>query len=142
MVGSPMAGGRPPVRRRARRGARARGAAVLERLARAAGADVSAAALAWLLHHPARVLPVVGTTDPGRIGTISQALAIPMDRQSWSRSTRRSWAARCREGCGLTVLNGPVAIAANAWRPPRFGGLDLPLQETWAVIRDELRSRS
>jgi predicted oxidoreductase len=29
------------------------------------------------------VLPVVGTTDPKRIGTISQALAVPMDRQTW-----------------------------------------------------------
>jgi predicted oxidoreductase len=79
MAWSPLAGGRlfadEPNAARVR--------AVLERIAQATGADLSAAALAWLLHHPARVLPVVGTTDPKRIGTISQALAVPMDRQTW-----------------------------------------------------------
>jgi predicted oxidoreductase len=79
MAWSPLAGGRLF----ADEPAAARVRAVLERIARAASADLSAAALAWLLHHPARVLPVVGTTDPKRIGTISQALAVPMDRQTW-----------------------------------------------------------
>lgn len=79
MAWSPLAGGRLF----ADDAGAARVRAVLERIARAAGADVSAAALAWLLHHPARVLPVVGTNDPGRIASISQALAVPMDRQTW-----------------------------------------------------------
>jgi predicted oxidoreductase len=79
MAWSPLAGGRLF----ADDAGAARVRAVLERIARAAGADVSAAALAWLLHHPACVLPVVGTNDPGRIASISQALAVPMDRQTW-----------------------------------------------------------
>jgi predicted oxidoreductase len=29
------------------------------------------------------VLPVVGTTDLGRIGSINQAMAVPIDRQAW-----------------------------------------------------------
>jgi predicted oxidoreductase len=50
-----------------------------------AGTDWSAVAVAWLLHHPARILPVVGTNDPGRIATASDALRVPMDRQTWFR---------------------------------------------------------
>jgi predicted oxidoreductase len=57
--------------------------AVLERVAASARADLTAAALAWLLHHPARILPVVGTTDLARIAAISRALTVPMDRQTW-----------------------------------------------------------
>ena len=79
MAWSPLAGGRlftdePDA-------ARVRG--VLARIAATAGVDVSAAALAWLMHHPARILPVVGTNDLGRIGALHQALAVPMDRQTW-----------------------------------------------------------
>jgi predicted oxidoreductase len=40
-------------------------------------------AIAWLLHHPARILPVIGTNDPARIATASDALKVPMDRQTW-----------------------------------------------------------
>lgn len=55
----------------------------LEALGRAAGADWSAAAVAWLLHHPARILPVMGTNALPRIAALSYALRVPMDRQTW-----------------------------------------------------------
>jgi predicted oxidoreductase len=32
-----------------------------------------------------RILPVVGTNDPGRIATASDALRVPMGRQTWFR---------------------------------------------------------
>jgi predicted oxidoreductase len=35
------------------------------------------------LHHPARIVPVLGTNTLARIGAISQALRVPMDRQTW-----------------------------------------------------------
>jgi predicted oxidoreductase len=79
MAWSPLAGGRLF-------GADATAArvrTVLERVAQAAGTDVTAAALAWLLHHPSRILPVVGSTDLARIAATRQALAVPMDRQTW-----------------------------------------------------------
>ena len=47
------------------------------------GADWSAAAVAWLLHHPAGILPVMGTNNPGRIARLSDAVRVPMDRQTW-----------------------------------------------------------
>ena len=77
MAWSPLAGGRllaeapEPLRR------------MLSRLAEAAGVDWSAVAVAWLLHHPARILPVLGTNSLARIAEASQALRVPMDRQTW-----------------------------------------------------------
>lgn len=47
------------------------------------GADWSAAAVAWLLHHPSGILPVMGTNNLGRIAQISDALKVQMDRQTW-----------------------------------------------------------
>lgn len=55
----------------------------LEELGSKAGADASAAAVAWLLHHPARILPVMGTNDLGRIGMLSKAMDVLMDRETW-----------------------------------------------------------
>lgn len=56
---------------------------LLAHLAKESGTDWSAVAVAWLLYHPARILPVLGTNDPGRIARASQALEVPMDRQTW-----------------------------------------------------------
>ena len=47
------------------------------------GVDWSAVAVAWLLHHPAVILPVMGTNALPRIAQISDALKVPMDRQTW-----------------------------------------------------------
>ncbi|MFT7058644.1 MAG: putative oxidoreductase [Pseudorhodobacter sp.] len=45
--------------------------------------DWSAAAVAWLLRHPAGILPVMGTNSLHRIAKLSDALRIEMDRQTW-----------------------------------------------------------
>ena len=47
------------------------------------GVDWSAVATAWLLAHPAQIVPVLGTNTLGRIATIADALRVPMDRQTW-----------------------------------------------------------
>lgn len=39
--------------------------------------------LSWLLQHPARIIPVVGTMNPKRLTTIEEALHIEWDRQDW-----------------------------------------------------------
>lgn len=41
------------------------------------------AALAWLLRHPANIMPVVGTNSIARIQGLAGALEIDIDRQSW-----------------------------------------------------------
>jgi predicted oxidoreductase len=77
MAWSPLAGGH--LRAEANDGLSAR----LDALGREAGTDWTAVAVAWLLHHPARIIPVLGTNTLSRIVTISDALRVPMDRQTW-----------------------------------------------------------
>lgn len=77
MAWSPLAGG--TLRAEAGDGLGAR----MDELAREAGTDWTAVAVAWLLHHPSRVIPVLGTNTLSRIATISDALRVPMDRQTW-----------------------------------------------------------
>ena len=45
--------------------------------------DVTAVAIAWLLAHPSRILPVLGTNSLERIKGMSAALDVKMDRQTW-----------------------------------------------------------
>lgn len=45
--------------------------------------DAAAVAVAWLLAHPARILPVLGTGNLDRIRAISDAFKVKIDRQTW-----------------------------------------------------------
>ena len=59
---------------------------LLEALAKVAErleSDVTSVAVAWLLAHPARILPVMGTNNLERIATISKATSLIIDRQTW-----------------------------------------------------------
>lgn len=55
----------------------------LGRIAREQGVEASAVAVAWLLRHPARILPVLGTNKLERIGRIAEAMTVEIDRQAW-----------------------------------------------------------
>ncbi|WP_427026467.1 aldo/keto reductase (plasmid) [Aureimonas ureilytica] len=57
--------------------------AKLTEIARAQGVDEGAVAIAWLLAHPAKILPVLGTNALSRIAAISEALRVEIDRQAW-----------------------------------------------------------
>jgi len=56
---------------------------VLKAKAEQADTDIAAVATAWLLAHPARIMPVLGTNNLDRIARISDALKLKLDRQSW-----------------------------------------------------------
>jgi len=43
----------------------------------------TAIAIAWLLRHPAKMQPIVGTTNPGRVRDIAQASSVEMTRKEW-----------------------------------------------------------
>lgn len=45
--------------------------------------DETAVAIAWLLAHPARIMPVLGTNNLGRIATMADATKVEIDRQTW-----------------------------------------------------------
>ena len=76
MAWSPLGGG-------ALMGGNSAVATVLDRLAAQTGVDRAAVAVAFLLAHPAGILPVLGTNNLSRIATISDALKVRLDRQDW-----------------------------------------------------------
>lgn len=77
MAWSPLAGGR--LLAEAGQGLRDR----LTQIGADHGTDWGAAAVAWLLRHPARIIPVLGTNSLPRIATIASAMHIEIDRQTW-----------------------------------------------------------
>ena len=56
---------------------------VLKATGEVSGVDETAVAVAWLLAHPAKIMPVMGTNSLARIGKISDALKVKMDRETW-----------------------------------------------------------
>ena len=57
--------------------------AVIDRLVGEKGVPNTAIAIAWLLRHPARMQPIVGTTNPERLKDICKASDITLSRQEW-----------------------------------------------------------
>ncbi|WP_439137611.1 aldo/keto reductase [Planktotalea sp.] len=55
----------------------------LKAISEVSGVDETAVAVAWLLAHPAKIMPVMGTNSLARIGKISDALKVKMDRETW-----------------------------------------------------------
>ncbi|WP_395174968.1 aldo/keto reductase [Roseibium alexandrii] len=58
---------------------------VMDEIAHSFGVDRSAVAVAFLLAHPAHLMPVMGTNNLERIGKISDALKVKLDRETWYR---------------------------------------------------------
>lgn len=56
---------------------------IMSRVAMETNTDEAAVAVAWLLAHPSKIIPVMGTNTISRIGALSDALKINMDRQTW-----------------------------------------------------------
>ena len=77
---SPLGGGRitAPVTARERAVA-----AALARKALASGVDVAAAAYAWIMAHPARAIPIVGTQNAGRIAALADVYKVHWTRAEW-----------------------------------------------------------
>lgn len=77
---SPLGGGRlaDPTEERARAVV-----ALLDRKAEEAGVDRAAAAYSWIMAHPARPIPIVGTQNPARIAAIPDAYAPRWTRAEW-----------------------------------------------------------
>ncbi len=64
----------------------ARGSAVATALDAIAGkfaVSRAAATYSWIMAHPARVIPIVGTQNPGRIAEVADAFKITWSRQDW-----------------------------------------------------------
>ncbi len=59
--------------------------AVADDIASEFGVDRAAVAVAFLLAHPAKILPVMGTNNLARIATFTDAFKVQLDRESWYR---------------------------------------------------------
>ena len=57
--------------------------AVLDRIAEERGVTSSAVAIAWILRHPARMQPIVGTTNAARLKEICAASRVELSRAEW-----------------------------------------------------------
>ncbi len=56
---------------------------VLNRIANEQSVEISAVAVAWLLAHPAQIMPVMGTNNLDRIAALGDAMKVKMDRITW-----------------------------------------------------------
>ena len=56
---------------------------ILKRIADEQNCDIDHVAVAWLLAHPSNILPIVGTNNLSRIKTLSKAMDVKIDRQTW-----------------------------------------------------------
>jgi predicted oxidoreductase len=59
--------------------------AALDAIAQERGSSRVNVALAWLLKHPARIIPIVGSTDPARIREATRATEVVLTREEWYR---------------------------------------------------------
>jgi len=57
--------------------------AALETIADQQSVDISAVAVAWLLKHPAGILPVMGTNNLERIKSLGAAATVKLSREQW-----------------------------------------------------------
>jgi len=81
MIWSPLGGGSLFTGKESRE---ARVRAALAAVAAEVGAgDLATVAIAWLLRHPARVVPALGSMKPERLAAMVKALEITRDRQQW-----------------------------------------------------------
>jgi predicted oxidoreductase len=58
---------------------------VLDLIARDRSTSRAVVALSWLLKHPSRIVPIVGSTDPGHIAELSRAVDLDLTRDEWYR---------------------------------------------------------
>lgn len=58
-------------------------AALVNQLAEQYGVSSEAIQLAWLLRHPAQIMPIIGTTNPSRIAATKEALRVELNREEW-----------------------------------------------------------
>ena len=55
----------------------------LQRIARRMDVDMASLAMAWLVAHPAGIIPVAGTNSLKRIKALGRAVNVTLDRETW-----------------------------------------------------------
>ena len=109
MIWSALAGGRLFTGTRRRRAARARRART-HRARRAASASTTLV-YAWLLRHPARLIPLTGSRRLDAMREAVAALDVEIDAQTWYEI----WVAGNGAPCPLTQGSGSFDVRAAMW---------------------------
>ena len=65
---------------------------ILDRIAADHGTTRSTVALAWVMRHPTRPVPIIGSTRPERIRAAAAAVDLTLDRADWQAVTRAATA--------------------------------------------------
>lgn len=66
----------------------------LDAIAKARGTSRPVAALAWLLKHPANIIPIIGSVEPANIRAAAQADTFELSREEWYRLLEAAVGAR------------------------------------------------
>lgn len=80
--------------------------AVAKRMAAEKGVSVSALAVAWILRHPAKFQPMVGTTSPERLADICTASDVTLSRAEWYELYRATLTDEGRVQLGNSASGG------------------------------------
>ena len=98
-------------------------AAIVNEMAAEKGVSPEAIQIAWLLRHPARIQPIIGTMNPARIASACQADGVSLSRESGIACSSPGAASACRNRtCGwgaqtsalIYVVPLPRLVGASA----------------------------
>lgn len=67
---------------------------VLDLIARDHDTSRSAVALAWLLRHPSKIVPIVGSADPVKIRVLTKSADLELSREEWYRLLEAAFGSR------------------------------------------------
>lgn len=79
---------------------------VASRMAEEKGVSVSALAIAWILRHPAKIQPMIGTTNAERLKDICRASEVELNRAEWYELYRATLTDEGRIQLGNSVQGG------------------------------------
>jgi diketogulonate reductase-like aldo/keto reductase len=85
-------------------------------------------AIAWLMRHPARIVPVIGTVKPERLAAQAKAADIQLTRAQWSQIMGASAVADYKRWEQLN--DGMWHDVANDYQKNTYGsilGVDVPV---------------
>jgi predicted oxidoreductase len=66
----------------------------MDLIARERGCSRTVVAVSWLLAHPAKIVPIIGATDPNNIRELLTAENTPLSREEWYRLTEAAYGQR------------------------------------------------
>ena len=70
--------------------------------------SIEAILLAWLLKHPAKIQPVLGTSRPDRLRACAKSLSVTLSREEWYSLFAAARGLRCRSVRVVVIPRRPL----------------------------------